>query len=64
MLTVTDEEIIDAKAWLKREQDMVIEPSSAAPVAALMKTHFPGWVRQVALVITGGNIDWKRFQVC
>ena len=61
MLTVTDEEIIDAMAWLKREQEMLIEPSGAAPVAALMKAQLPGWVREVAVVITGGNINPKRF---
>jgi threonine dehydratase len=61
MLTVSDEEIIDAMAWLKQEQGMVIEPSGAAPIAAVMKARFPEWVREVAVVITGGNIDPKRF---
>jgi threonine dehydratase len=61
MLTVSDEEIIDAMAWLKQEHGMTIEPSGAAPVAAVMKTQFPAWVREVAVVITGGNINPKRF---
>jgi threonine dehydratase len=61
MLTVTDAEIIDAMSWLQREHDMVIEPSGAAPIAAMIKTQLPGWIRQVAVVITGGNISPKRF---
>ena len=61
MLTVSDGEIIDAMAWVEREQEMVIEPSGAAPIAAVMKAQFPGWVREVAVVITGGNINPKRF---
>jgi threonine dehydratase len=62
MLTVSDDEIIDAMAWVQREQGMVIEPSGAAPVAAVMKAELPASVRKVAVVITGGNIDAKRFQ--
>jgi hypothetical protein len=27
----------------------------------MMKTQLPGWIRQVAVVITGGNISPKRF---
>jgi threonine dehydratase len=61
MLTVSDDEIVDAMAWLKDEHGMVIEPSGAAPVAAVMKTQFPSWVREVAVVITGGNINPQRF---
>ena len=61
MLTVSDAEIIDAMAWAKQQEDMVIEPSGAAPISAVLKTDFPDWVREVAVVVTGGNIHPKRF---
>lgn len=34
---VTDEEILDAQAWLAREEGIFVEPASAASVAGLLK---------------------------
>ncbi|MBJ6760097.1 pyridoxal-phosphate dependent enzyme [Myxococcaceae bacterium JPH2] len=60
MLLVSEEEIRDAMAWLLEEHQLVVEPSGAAPVAALLR-HPPEGFRNVAVVITGRNISRPRY---
>jgi threonine dehydratase len=57
---VSDAEIKDAMAWLLEEHQMVVEPSGAAPVAALMKARPLGF-RNVVVVVTGRNISRPRY---
>jgi threonine dehydratase len=55
-VTVTDEAIAEATVWLKREMDLLVEPSGAATTAALrsgaLKPRGP-----TVLVVSGGNVD-------
>ena len=57
---VAEDEIKDAMAWMLEEHQMVVEPSGAAPVAALMKAR-PSGFRNVAVVVTGRNISRPRY---
>lgn len=54
MVTVTEDEIGDAVAWVAREGRIVAEPSGAASVAAALRDAAPD--RAVAIV-SGGNVD-------
>jgi threonine dehydratase len=60
MVLVSDAEIRDAMAWLLEEHQLVVEPSGAAPVAALLR-HPPVGFRNVVVVITGRNISRPKY---
>lgn len=56
--TVSEEEIVAAMKLFWEIFKLVIEPSSAVPVAALLGRHLPELAgRRVGVVITGGNVD-------
>jgi threonine dehydratase len=57
VLTVSDEEIIQAMRYLWERMKLVVEPSGAVPLAALIKNkdHFKG--QKVGIILTGGNVD-------
>ena len=57
ILTVSDAEIIAAMRLVWERMKIVIEPSSAVPLAAVLKykDHFAG--QKIGIIITGGNVD-------
>lgn len=57
ILTVTDEEIIEAMRLIYERMKIVIEPSCAVPLAALLKhkERFKG--QKVGIILSGGNVD-------
>jgi threonine dehydratase len=57
VLLVTEEEIIAAMRWIWERMKIIIEPSSAVAVAAVIKykEQFKG--KRVGIILTGGNID-------
>lgn len=57
MLTVSEEEIIAAVQFLFYRTKMVVEPSGALGVAALLKKTAPQLQGNVGVMISGGNID-------
>jgi threonine dehydratase len=61
VVTVTDDELIDAMRLARDLLDTRLEPSGAAPLAAVMadRSRFAG--RRVGLLLSGGNIDPTRF---
>jgi threonine dehydratase len=67
ILTATEEEIIDAMKLIWKRMKIVMEPSSAVPLATILKNRelFSG--RRVGVIITGGNVDldalpWQKNQ--
>lgn len=56
-LTVGDEEALAAVAFAFNELKLVVEPSGAVALAALLSGRFKVGGRDVVAVITGGNID-------
>lgn len=59
VLTVSDEEIRRAVRWCFARR-LVVEPSGAAGVAALLGGRVPGAEGPLVIVISGGNIGWRR----
>ena len=61
IVLVSDAQILDAMRFLFDRMKLVVEPSGAATVAALLsgQVELPG--KRVGLVISGGNIDVQRF---
>jgi threo-3-hydroxy-L-aspartate ammonia-lyase len=60
VVTVTDEEILSAMRFLFERMKLVVEPSGAVGVAALMARRIPR-VEDVGVILSGGNISAKRF---
>ncbi len=58
LVTVSDEAIMDAMRWLLFRHKLLVEPSGAATVAAVMgnRDHLFGSQR-IAAVLSGGNMD-------
>ncbi|MDQ7793640.1 MAG: threonine/serine dehydratase [bacterium] len=57
VLTVTDAEIVAAVVTLLERARLVVEPSGAATVAALLSGKVPGSGRRLVAVLSGGNVD-------
>lgn len=54
---VTDEEIVEAMRLIWERMKIIIEPSCAVPVAALLKNKEVFQGKKVGVVLTGGNVD-------
>jgi threonine dehydratase len=61
VVSVSDAEIRAAMAWLFEEAHLVVEPSGALAVAALLAGRVHGRGRRVGVIVSGGNIDLQRF---
>jgi len=57
IFTATEQEIIDAMKLIWKRMKIVMEPSSAVPLATILKNKeiFEG--KRVGIIITGGNVD-------
>jgi threonine dehydratase len=62
MVTVTEEEIAEAIAWLSHAHDARVEGSGAVGVAAVMSGRAQSLDGPVAVVVSGGNIDERRWR--
>ncbi len=61
IVTVTDSEIRAAMRFLFERTKMVVEPSGATAVAALMGGKLDVVGQRVGVTVSGGNIDVRRF---
>lgn len=61
VLTVSDEEIIDSMRLVYERMKLVIEPSAAVSLAAVIKNIeiFKG--KKVGIIFSGGNVDLGKF---
>ncbi len=63
--TVTEDDIVAAMRLVWEVMKIVIEPSSAVPVAAMLGGRMPLAGKRVGVILTGGNVDldalpWMR----
>lgn len=61
VVTVTDEQIVDAMRFCFERMKLVVEPSGASALAAVLGGVLPveGW--RVGVVLSGGNVGADRF---
>ena len=57
IFTVSESEIISAMKWVWQKMKIIIEPSSAVPLAGLIKNHNQFKGKSVGIIISGGNVD-------
>ena len=67
VITVTEEEIVSGMRVVWERMKLLIEPSAAVGVAAVLSERFKALadVKNVAIVLCGGNVDldnlpWKK----
>ncbi|SDK07342.1 threonine dehydratase [Nonomuraea maritima] len=61
VVVVSDADIVAAMRWAFERMKVVMEPSGAVPLAALLAGRLPDVPRRIGLIISGGNIDVRRF---
>ncbi len=57
MVLVSDQEILQAVAFCILRLKLVVEPTGAVPLAALLTGRIPNDAQRVGVIISGGNID-------
>jgi threonine dehydratase len=60
IILVSDGEIIDAMRLVWQRMKIIIEPSSATPLAAIIKSKKIVAGKKVGIIISGGNVDLKE----
>jgi threonine dehydratase len=61
VVTVTDQELIEAMRFLFERMKLVAEPGGAAGVAALLAGKVPDARGTVGVIVSGGNVGAARF---
>ena len=60
ILTVEDAEIIEAMKLIWQRMKIVVEPSAAVPLAAVMKNYNLFSTKRIGIILSGGNIDLNK----
>ncbi|MCX5329596.1 pyridoxal-phosphate dependent enzyme [Streptomyces sp. NBC_00140] len=61
IVLVTDDEIRDAMRFAFEHLKIVVEPSGATPLAALLSGRVEELPERVGVIVSGGNVDAERF---
>ncbi|MER6346960.1 threo-3-hydroxy-L-aspartate ammonia-lyase [Streptomyces sp. NPDC001595] len=61
IVLVDDDEIRHAMRFAFERLKIVVEPSGATPLAALLSGRVAGLPRRVGVIVSGGNVDAERF---
>lgn len=57
MVTVSDEEIVEAMRFYWTRMKLMVEPSGAVSLAGVLRGEVLGGARRVGVIISGGNVD-------
>ena len=57
IVTVSEEQIIDAMRTIWMRMKVVIEPSAAVPVAAVLNHKLDRAAKRIGIIVSGGNVD-------
>ena len=60
IFTVTEESIIECMRLVWERMKIIIEPSAAVPMAALIKHISDYQGKKIGIIFSGGNIDLKN----
>ncbi len=61
IITVSEEEIIDAMRFLWERMKIVVEPSGAVSLAGLLADKIEIEGKRIGVILSGGNVDLDRF---
>jgi len=60
IIRVTEEEIVEAMRLIWERMKIIIEPSSAVTLAAILKSKQEFSNKKIGLILSGGNVDLKN----
>ena len=60
ILTASEEEIVEAMKLTWKRMKIVMEPSSAVPLATILKNREQFAGKRVGVIVTGGNVDLDK----
>ena len=60
IVTVGEDAIVAAMRYVWERMKIVIEPSSAVPIAALFEGRLDVTGQRIGVILTGGNVDLDR----
>ncbi len=60
IITVSDAEIVEAMRLIWERMKIIIEPSCAVPLAALLKRKEDFAGKRAGIILTGGNVDLEK----
>jgi len=60
VFVVTDDEIVEAMRLIWERMKIIIEPSCAVPVAAILKNKEVFAGKKIGVILTGGNVDLAK----
>lgn len=63
IVLVSDEEIIAALRFVLPRMKMIVEPTGAVPIAAVMQNRIPANLKRVGVIVSGGNISSEILQM-
>ena len=63
IITVEEQTILDAMFLIWERMKIIVEPSSATVLAAVMENKDQFRNKSAALILSGGNVDIKKFHV-
>ena len=61
IVLVSDDEIRDGMRFAFDRMKLVMEPSGATPLAALLAGRLAPVPARVGVIVSGGNVGWRRF---
>ncbi len=57
IVLVSDAEILDALRFVLPRLKMIVEPTGAVPIAAVMQQRIPAQAKRIGVIVSGGNIS-------
>ena len=60
IFTASEQEIVDAMKLIWKRMKIIMEPSSAVPLATILKNRDVFAGKRVGVIITGGNVDLDK----
>lgn len=60
VVTVSEEAIVEAMRLIWSRMKIIIEPSCAVPLAAILESRWDAKGQTVGIILTGGNVDLDR----
>ena len=61
IITVSEQEILDAMRFIWERMKIVVEPSGACSLAGVLSGQIPIENKKIGVIISGGNIDLAQF---
>ena len=61
VLTVSDDQLVEAMRFFAERMKMIVEPTGCLSFAAVCHAAMPLQGQRVGVIVSGGNVDLKRF---